>query len=86
MDKVGENQHQEAGMHVDASFDLRRLTAQEFAALGLEQVAFIKPKRQGKDKMFAIHTADGREVAVVVDRDIALFTVREHDMEPLSVH
>ncbi len=68
------------------NFDLRRLTAQEFAALGLEDVAFIKPKRLGNDNLFAIHTADGREVAVVDDRDIAFFTVREHDMEPLSVH
>lgn len=73
-------------MHDGTSFDLRQLTAQEFAALGLEDVAFVKPKRLGEDNVFAIHTADGREVAIVADRDVAFYTVRENDMEPLSVH
>ncbi len=73
-------------MQDGTNFNLRQLTTQEFAALGLEDVAFVKPKRLGKDNMFAIHTADGREVAVVADRDVAFYTVRENDMEPLSVH
>lgn len=73
-------------MHDGRNFNLRQLTAQEFAALGLEDVAFVKPKRLGNDNMFAIHTADGREVAVVANRDVAFYTVRENDMEPLSVH
>lgn len=73
-------------MHDSKSFDLRQLTAQEFAILGLEDIAFIKPKRSGDNSVFAIYTADGREVAVAADRDTALCTVRRNDLEPLSVH
>jgi len=76
----------EVGVDDCKSFDLRHLTAQEFAVLGLEDVAFIKPKRLGGDNVFAIYTADGREVAVVADRDAALCTVWKNDLEPLSVH
>jgi hypothetical protein len=35
---------------------------------------------------FAVHAADGTQVAVLPDRDVALATVRQHDLDPLSVH
>ena len=83
---AGAQKQEEAGMQLDRNFDLRQLSVHEFAALGLEEVAFVKPKQQDGEWVFAIHTADGREVAVVADRDVAFFTVRENDMEPMSVH
>jgi hypothetical protein len=65
----------------------RPLSATEFAALGLQNVAYIKPKALDNGRVrYAIHTADGAEVAVVAGRDVALATVRQNDMEPLSVH
>ena len=63
------------------------LSAKEFAALGLHDVAYVKPKAQENGRVrYAIHTADGAEVAVVAGREVALATVRQNDMEPLSVH
>lgn len=63
------------------------LSAAEFAELGLQNVAYIKPKALDNGRMrYAIHTADGNEVAVVAGREVALATVRQNDMEPLSVH
>jgi hypothetical protein len=35
---------------------------------------------------FAVHAADGTQITVLPDRDIAVATVRQHDLEPLSVH
>jgi len=33
-----------------------------------------------------VHAADGTQITVLPDREIALATVRQHDLEPLSVH
>ena len=35
---------------------------------------------------FAIHAADGTQMAVAGDRDVAVAAVVEHEMLPLSVH
>ena len=35
---------------------------------------------------FAVHAADGTQVTVLPNREVALATVRQHDLEPLSVH
>jgi len=35
---------------------------------------------------FAVHAADGTQMAVIADRDIAFAVVRQHELEPLSVH
>jgi len=65
----------------------QELSATEFAALGMQNVAYVKPTtRENGRTRYAIHTADGSEVAVVAGRDIAFATVRQNDMEPLSVH
>ncbi len=66
---------------------MRHMSAREFALLGMEALAYVKPK-QGDDNavIFAIHTADGNEVAVVANRDLALATVRQNDLIPVSVH
>ena len=65
----------------------RQITAQDLALLGLEHVAYVKTVRgEDGEVAFAIHTADGNQVAVVDDRDVAFATVRQNDLEPLSVH
>ena len=59
----------------------------QFAALGLGDVAYVKPKSRENGRVsYAIHSADGNEVAVVAGREIAFATVRHNDLEPLSVH
>jgi hypothetical protein len=65
----------------------QQLPADEFAALGLHNVAYIKPRTLDNGRVsYAIHTADGNEVAVVAGRELAFATVRQNDMEPLSLH
>jgi hypothetical protein len=62
------------------------LPADQFAALGVEDMAYVKPKQVGERKLYAIHTADGSEVAVVEGHDLAFATITQNDLEPLSVH
>jgi hypothetical protein len=35
---------------------------------------------------YAVHAADGTQIALLPDRDVAFATVRQHDLEPVSVH
>ena len=64
----------------------QELPAEEFAALGLEEMAYVKPKKVGTRDLFAIHTANGDEVAVVDGRDLAFATIIQNDLEPVSIH
>ncbi len=63
-----------------------RFTARDFEALGLEQLAYIKPVEVDGRTAFAVHAADGTEIAVMPDREVACAAIRQHDLEPVSVH
>jgi hypothetical protein len=62
------------------------MSARDFTALGLEQLAFVKPIVERGAIVFAIYTADGRLAATVPTREVAFATVRQNDLEPVSVH
>lgn len=64
----------------------RNLTPEAFAALGASGVAYIKAVDVDGEAAFAVHLADGRQIAVMADRALAEMTVRENALEPLSVH
>jgi hypothetical protein len=65
---------------------IRNISAREFAALGLQDVAYVKRVLVNDVVGYAVHAADGTQIAVLPDRNIAFATVRQHDLEPLSVH
>ncbi len=62
------------------------LPPDQFAALGLDDLAYVKPKLVGERKLYAIHTADGSEVGIVDGRELAFATITQNDLEPVSVH
>jgi hypothetical protein len=64
----------------------RHLSAQELAFLGIQDIAYIKRVDVDGTAAYAIHAADGTQIAVLADRSVAFATVRQHDLEPLSVH
>lgn len=64
----------------------RHMSSSELAVLGMQDLAYIKPVVVNGVTAFAVHAADGTEVAVLPNREVALATVRQHDFEPLSVH
>ena len=62
------------------------LAPEDFAALGVQHVAYVKPVAQGSDLRFEIHADDGTAVALMDSIDVALAAVRQHGLEPLRVH
>ncbi|MGH6932079.1 MAG: DUF1150 family protein [Dongiaceae bacterium] len=64
---------------------LRQISPSEFAALGLEGVAYIRPVRIDGADGFAIFAADGTRLAIVPTLAHANAAIRAHDLEPISV-
>ncbi len=71
---------------MDLERTLRSLSSQDFLSLGLSQVAYVKPLEQDGHSYFAVYAADGTEMAVLASRDAAYSVIRQHDMEPLTLH
>ncbi|WP_448202793.1 DUF1150 family protein [Azospirillum sp. sgz302134] len=70
----------------DAAAVLRLLSPQDFAAFGVDHVAYVRPVEVDGNPAFSVHAADGTPLTVLAERDVAFATVRQNDMEPLSVH
>ncbi|MBV9539606.1 MAG: DUF1150 family protein [Acidisphaera sp.] len=66
--------------------DIRQLTAEQLARLGMAQIAYVKAIMLNGAPAFAIHAADGTPMAVAGDRDLALAAIRQHEMVPTLVH
>jgi hypothetical protein len=62
------------------------LSLNDLGRFGLEDIAYIKTVTLNGQKFHAIHAADGTPLTVVNERDLAFATVRQHDMQPSSVH
>ncbi len=66
--------------------DIRQLTVRELQALGVSQLAYIKSVTVDGEAAFSIHAADGTQMALTGDREVALAAVRQHEMIPALVH
>ena len=62
------------------------LTATDFASLGVDTIAYVKPVVISGAHAYAIHAADGQHLVTVPNRAVAMATVRQNDLEPASVH
>jgi hypothetical protein len=65
---------------------MRQMTAQDLAMLGMQDIAYVKRVVVDGNTGFAIHAADGTQMALIGDRDIAFAVVRQNELEPVSVH
>jgi len=65
---------------------IRQMSARELALFGMQDLAYIKRVLVNDVTGYAVHAADGTQIAVLPDRRVAFATVRQHDLEPLSVH
>jgi len=63
-----------------------RLSPTALALLGVDHVAYVKAVNVDGQPAYAVHAADGEPMAVIPERETAFAAVRQHDMEPLSVH
>jgi len=69
----------------------------DLSALGKDLV-YVKPvavadlpdevREQAGDleQLFAVHNAEGEQLALVANRNLAFMLARQHDMRPRSVH
>ena len=65
---------------------LGELSRQDFAVLGIEYVAFVKPVDADGESAYAIHAADGTEMGRGGARAGAGAADRPHALEPHRVH
>lgn len=67
-----------------------QMPAQDFLALGLRDIAYVKPVAVSDGEstrlIFSIHTADGSAVGAAESRDLAFAAVRQNGLEPVSLH
>jgi hypothetical protein len=64
----------------------RQITSRDLAMLGMQDLAFVKSVPGEDGIAYAIHAADGTQMALMTDRDVAFAAVRQHGLEPVSVH
>lgn len=69
-----------------ATFDIRRLSPQQLAQLGVSQIAYVRAIETDTGPAFAIHAADGTPIALADNRDVAIAAIRQHEMTPALVH
>jgi hypothetical protein len=65
---------------------LRHISPQELATLGMQGFAYIKRVLISDTVAYAIHTADGTQAALVPSYELAVATLRQNDLEPVSIH
>lgn len=71
---------------MNATVQTKQITTQDLAAMGVQDIAYVKATRIDGQEVFAIHAADGTQLAVMPSRETALAAVRQNDMEPVSLH
>lgn len=67
-------------------FDIRSLSTEQLAKLGVAQLAYVKPVIVNGAQGFAIHAADGTPMAITGDRALAFAAIVQHELHPVSVH
>ena len=65
---------------------LREMSPQDFALIGMQQLAYIKPSVVNGVSGFSIHAADGTQIGMAPSRDIAFAAVVQNELEPVSLH
>jgi hypothetical protein len=65
---------------------LKQISPKEFAYWGLQDMAYIRRVTVNDQPAYSIHAADGTPMGVMPQLEVAQVAVRQHDLEPLSVH
>jgi hypothetical protein len=65
---------------------IRHLSVHDLTVLGVQDVAFVKSITINDETAYAVHAADGTQMALMTDREVAFAAIRQHGLEPVSVH
>ena len=66
--------------------DIRHLSCDQLARLGVAQIAYVKPVVMNGTLAYSIHAADGTPMAMAGNRDVAIAAVHQHEMLASLVH
>ena len=69
-----------------AARSLRHLSAADWAAFGVQQIAYMRPVVVNGVRAMAIHAADGTPIGAAPDARLAAAAIVQHEMEPALVH
>jgi hypothetical protein len=61
-------------------------TIERWKHISLQEMAYIRRVVINDAPAFEVRAADGTPMAVMPDLQVARAAVRQHDLEPLSVH
>ncbi len=79
-------QASDEGAAMAAMVDIRHISAEQLAQLGMQQIAYVKPVVVNGTAAFAIHAADGTPMAIAAGLDVAFAAIVQHEMVPAQVH
>ena len=65
---------------------LRNISAQDFLAFGIHQLAYIRPVNVDGQKVWSLHAADGTALAVQNNPHLAAVLARQNDLEPVALN
>ncbi len=71
---------------IKAPKGLPPMSTRDFAELGFQQVAYIKPVEGEDGTAFAVFAANGQQLGLMETRDVAQAALIQNDLEPVSVH
>jgi hypothetical protein len=80
------NQTEQTGAPAVERIDIRHISIEQLARLGVSQIAYVKPIMMNGAPAYAIHAADGTPMAVAGDRDVAIAAVHQQEMLATMVH
>ena len=66
--------------------DIRHLSTEQLAGLGVSQIAYVRPVKMNGVLAYSIHAADGTPMAVAQDHNLAIAAIQQHEMLPAWVH
>jgi hypothetical protein len=66
--------------------DIRHISTEQLAQLGMQQIAYVKPVVVNGAAAFAIHAADGTPMAIAAGLEVAVAAIMQHEMIPAQVH
>ena len=65
---------------------IRQITPKDLLALGVDDVAYIRPVIREDQQLYAVFAADGREIVALPSRNLAEALIRQHDLDPVTLH
>ena len=73
-------------MYMQPVNSLKNLSASDLLVFGLNDIAYLKPANVNGQAVYAIHAADGSQLALVANREVGFAAMHQHDLEPVSLH